>query len=165
MDSNNELTTLQLKDHLKESFPDLQASERTITRARQELGWVHQTAKYAQLVRDVNKQVRLEWAKKMISENEQFGDVIFTDESTFKVEYHARRAYHRIGEPRILQQRPEYPAKVHVWGGISKQGATQIVLFKANMTATHYTTILDAALVPFIQSSYPNNYRLFHAGQ
>ena len=56
----------KLKDRLKESFPDLQASERTVSRARQELGWVHQTAKYAQLVGGVNKQVRLEWAEKMI---------------------------------------------------------------------------------------------------
>ena len=29
------------------------------------------------------------------------------------------------------------------------------------MTATNHTTILDAALVPFIQSTYPDNHRLF----
>ena len=53
------------------------------------IGWVHQTAKYAQL----NKSVRLEWAQKMIQKSELFDNVIFTDESTFQVEYHARKAY------------------------------------------------------------------------
>ena len=161
MDNNNELTTIQLKDSLIERFPDLKTSERTIARARQELGWVHQTAKYAQLVREVNKGVRLDWAEQMIKENEQFDNVIFTDESSFQVEYHAKKAYRRIGEPRILRQRPKHPAKIHVWGGISKRGATQIVLFKANMTATRYTSILDAALVPFLNSAYPDGHRLF----
>ena len=149
MDNNNELTTIQLKDSLIKRFPDLKTSERTIGRARQELCWVHQTAKHAQLVREVNKGVRLDWAEQMIKENEQFDDVIFTDESSFQVEYNAKKAYRRIGEPRILRQRPKHPAKMHVWGGISKRGATQIVLFKTNMTATRYTSILDAALSLF----------------
>ena len=161
MDKDNELTTPRLKECLLERFPDVTASERTIARAREELGWVHQTAKYAQLVREVNKSIRLEWVQKMIQESETFDDVIFTDESTFQVEYHARKAYRRIGEPRILRQRPKHPAKIHVWAGISKRGATQIVLFKANMTATRYTSILDASLVPFISSVYSDGHRLF----
>ena len=90
MDQNNEITTPRLMDCLMEQFPDLKTSERT---ARQELGWVHQTAKYAQLVREANKGIRLDWAQRMIAENEMFDDVIFTDEATFQVEYHAKRAY------------------------------------------------------------------------
>ena len=43
-----------------ERFADLKTSERTITRGRQDLGWVHQTAKYAQLARAVNKRVKCE---------------------------------------------------------------------------------------------------------
>ena len=161
MDEDNELTTPRLMERLKEQFPDVKVSERTVARARQELGWVHQTAKYCQLVREANKGVRLEWAQKMIADGEKFDDVIFTDESTFQVEYHARRAYRRLGEPRILRQKPKHPAKVHVWGGISKRGATQIILFKANMTATRYTQILDASLVPFIDCAYRDGHRLF----
>ena len=61
IDSNNEITTRQLKDELFSGFPDLKVSERTIAQARQELGWVHQNARYRQLVREVNKGVRLEW--------------------------------------------------------------------------------------------------------
>lgn len=95
----------------------------------------------------------------MITDGEQFNDVIFTDESTCQVEYHARRAYRRIGEPRILRQRPKHPAKIHAWAEISKRGATQLVLFQGIMTATRYTTILDASLIPFIQTTYPDGHR------
>ena len=47
----------------------------------------------------------------MIDEEEKFDNVIFTDESTFQVDYNVWRAYQRIGEPRILRQRPKHPAK------------------------------------------------------
>ena len=47
---NDELTTPQLMEGLLERFPELKASGRTVARARSELGWVHQTAKYSQLV-------------------------------------------------------------------------------------------------------------------
>ena len=55
MDENNELTARGLKECIVKQFQDLTTSERTIARARQELGWVHQTAKYCQLVRETNK--------------------------------------------------------------------------------------------------------------
>ena len=55
--------------------------------------------------------------------------------------------------------RPKHPAKVHVWGRISKRGATAIVIFTGIMNATIYTDILDAALVPFIEGCYPDGHR------
>ncbi len=161
LDEDNEITTPKMKEKLLVLYPDIKASERTIARARMELGWVHQSAKYCQMVREANKVKRLEWAQKMIDDHEQFDDVIFTDESSFQVDYHARRAYRRLGEPRILWQKPKHSAKVQVWGGISKRGATKIVLFKANMTATRYTQILDASLIPFVTSAFPDGHRLY----
>ena len=90
MDESNELTTLRLKEKLLERF---HASRRTIGRAHMELDWVHQTARYCQMVRDVNKVARLEQAKHMIKEGKKFDDVIYIDESTFQIEYHAIRTY------------------------------------------------------------------------
>ena len=49
--------------------------------------------------------------------------------------------------------RPKQPAKVHVLVGISKRGATKIVLFTGIMNATRYTDVLDSALVPFIEEN------------
>ena len=50
MDEDHKMTTCKLKDKLLNQFPGLQISDRTATRWREELGWLHQTAKYAQLV-------------------------------------------------------------------------------------------------------------------
>ena len=52
MDKDNEQTTSKMMEYLKESFSDLVASERKVARARHEFGWVHQTARYCQLVRE-----------------------------------------------------------------------------------------------------------------
>ena len=40
----------------------------------------------------------------MMADGEKIDNVIFTDKSTFQVENHARRAYRRIGEPKIVHQ-------------------------------------------------------------
>lgn len=58
MDTNNEMTTPHLHQHICSLFPDINISKRTIARAREHLGWVHQGVKYGQLVWDANKQVK-----------------------------------------------------------------------------------------------------------
>ena len=50
MDKDNEQTTPKMMGYQEEPFPDLVASEKTVAKARHELGWVHQTARYCQLV-------------------------------------------------------------------------------------------------------------------
>ena len=53
------------------------------------------------------------------------------------------------------------PQKVHVWGGISKRGATKIVIFQGIMTATVYGDILRSSLIPFIRKHLPDSHRLY----
>ena len=81
--------------------------------------------------------------------------------ATFQVEYHAKRAYHRRGEPRSLRQKPKHQANIHVWGGISKRGTTELVLFKDTMTVTRYTSIFEAAFLPFVCSTFPDSHRFY----
>ena len=100
MNKDNELMTPRLTEYLIEGFPGLKVSERTVARGRQKLGRVHQTVKSTQLVRAVNKKIRVKWAQKMLDDKENFDNVIFTDESSF--------------------QRPKHTVKVNVWAGISK---------------------------------------------
>ena len=76
------------------------------------------------------------------------------------MECHCRKCF-RKETPRKLKYRHKHPAKVHVWAGISKEGATHIVLFSGIMNATKYGDILSAALVPFIREKYPNQHRVF----
>ena len=159
LSANDELTTRQLYNLLKKEFPRVCISLSTIKRARHELGWVVGNARYCQLIREGNKEKRLMWCEKMIEENEEFNDVLFTDESSVMLETHRKKCYRRRGAPSKFKPRPKHPVKVHVWGGISKQGATAVAIFTGIMTATRYTQILDAALLPFKEDVFPSGFR------
>lgn len=153
---NDELMTRALRQLLQARFSDLGAvSLRTVGRARQQLGWVVTSPKYCQMIRDANKEKRLDWCRKMIEDKEQFDDVIFSDESYIQLETHRKRCYRQKKAPRKLKPCPKHPPKVHVWAGISKKGAISIVIFTGTMTAVRYTNILESALPPFIRSVYP----------
>ncbi len=163
MAENDELTASDLKDILTKKFgaQTVQYGARTIARIRNELGWTSTTARYCQAIRDANKEKRLDWCKKHIDEKETFEDVIFTDKSTFQLECHRRKCFRKKKTPRKLKYQHKHPPKVHVWAGISKEVATQILLFSGIMNATKYGDILAAALVPFICEKYPDHHRLY----
>ena len=140
MAQNDELTASALMEILKKIFgaENVPYGTRTVSRIRNELGWTFTTARYCQAIRDPNKEKRLDWCRKYISEKELFNDVIFTDESIFQLESHRRKCFRKKKTPRRLKYRHKHPPKIHVWGGISKQGATHLVMFGGTMNATKY---------------------------
>ena len=56
---------------------------------------------------------------------------------------------------RKLAYKHKHQPKIHVWGGILKQGATQLVMFNSIMNATKYGDILSASYLSLVQESYP----------
>ena len=92
-------------------------------------------------MREANKK-RLDWCKDRLSENEQFGNVIFTNECSVK------------NEPRKLKPKLKHPVKVHIWGGISKKGVTQLVIFQGTSKVTNFCTIIEHGLLPFIRQHF-----------
>ena len=55
--------------------------------------------------------------------------------------YTSTPAFRKKKTPRKLKYKHKQPPKVYVWGGISKQGATQLVILDGIMTATKYGEI------------------------
>lgn len=53
--------------------------------------------------------------------------------------------------------RPKHPVKVHVWAGISKQGATGICIFQGTLVKELFVDILDKTLLPFIKDIIPQH--------
>ena len=51
--------------------------------------------------------------------------------------------------------RPKHPVKVHVWAGISKQGATGVCIFEGIMNADRYIEVLQQTLLPFLRAVLP----------
>ena len=153
--SDDELTARKLKAKLAEEFHSLpNVSLATIKRSRKELGWVCTRPHYCQLIREANKEKRKKWCKIQLDNNEQFQNVVFTDECTVQLDHHGRLCF------RKQKQRPKHPAKVHIWDGISMRGATRLVMFTGIMNAIKYGQILETGLVPFLRTCFPDGARL-----
>ena len=88
-----------------------------------------------------------------------FDNVIWSDETSVQMEPHRRFCWRKKGQKPRYKPRPKHPVKVHVWAGISWNGATTAGIFDGIMDAEFYCQILDEHLVPFIQTAYPHNHR------
>ena len=58
-----------------------------------------------------------------------------------------------------LHCRPKHPVKVHVWAGISWQGATSCCIFDGIMNAPLFVKIVEQTLVPFLKERLPRHHR------
>ena len=126
----------------------------TIVRNRRELGWVYRGSAYCQLIRNANKVKRMDFA--LVHLHDNFDDVIWSDETTVQLETHKRMCYRKEGEKPRTNPRPKHPVKVHVWGGISRRGATAVCIFEEIMTAPLYCDILEGTLLPFVREKFPS---------
>ena len=68
----------------------------TITRARHHMGWIYRGSASCQLIREVNREKRLQFA--MTSLRDNFDDAIFSDETTVQLETHRSRCYRKERE-------------------------------------------------------------------
>ena len=155
MDKDDETTSVQLLKLLRDN--GIQLSLVTILRCRSSLGWTFRGSAYCQLIRDVNKVKRLDWCKANSEDN--FENVIFTDECSIQMETHRRFACRRKGEAPRPKPRPKHPLK-DVWAGISLRGRTAICIFEGRMNAPLFVQILEQTLIPFIEQVYPDSHRL-----
>lgn len=132
-------------------------SLRTVLKGRRSLGWTTRGAAYCQLIRELNKAKRVVWAREHI--NDDFPDVVWSDETTVQLETHRRFCCRKKGQKPRYKPRPKHPIKLHVWAGISCEGATKLCIFEGIMNAELYVEILDQCLVPFLQQKYPSGHR------
>jgi len=95
MQADDEATAIQIRSYLLWHGHRL-LSLSTILRGRRELGWTYRGSAYCQLIRQANKEKRLEWARANIQDN--FEDVVWTDETSVQLECHKRFCYRKKGE-------------------------------------------------------------------
>ena len=99
---------------------------------------------------------------------EKFFDSIHADECSveirkttiktwFKPSLMLRAAGGKIGKHK-------HNITVHLWGGISRRGLTNLVIFEGRMDSIGFQSILTAGLIPFIRDKYPDGHRLFQDG-
>ena len=149
MRKDDEMTSCRIKNKLAKCGTDVSSS--TVRRAWTQLGWTLQRAGYCQLIRDVNKTKRLEFAQRVLESEDTFHNVIFSDESSISLTQYRRTCYRKVDEPGKRKPKPKHPLKVHVWAGISKHGATKVCIFDGIMDADLFCNILESTLVPFVR--------------
>lgn len=160
MAENDELTARELLSKLQEEFPEVSVSISTVKRAKRELGWAAKRTRYCALISENNQEKRMQWCESQIEEGDlEFENVVWTDECTVQLESHRRLCFRKKDQPVRYRMRPKHPPKVNVWAGISRRGATQVVIFTGVLTATRYVDILEASLVPFLETVYPDGHR------
>ena len=116
--------------------------------------------RYCQLVREVNREKRLQFALECLRSGDTFDDVIWTDECNVQLDWNGTLTFHRWWEPCPEKGKPKHPTKVSVWAGISKYGATPILTFEGIMEKTFYCdSILVDTLVPFLRSTFTSSHR------
>ena len=150
MQKDDETTAIQLREILLSH--GISISLRTVLQSRKVLGWTFRGSAYCQLIREANKLKRLQWAQEHIYDD--FRNVIWTDEASVQLETHRKRCYRKQGEAPKQKPRAKHPVKVHVWAGISMQGATSIVIFTGLMNADFYVTVLEEGLLPFLRQKF-----------
>lgn len=98
--NDDEMTARKLKTKLGENFTNFpNVSLATIKRNCKECGWVCTRPHYCQLIRDANKIKRKEWCQQQLDNNEQFEDIIFTDEYTVQLDHHGRLCFRKEKAP------------------------------------------------------------------
>ena len=155
MRKNDEMTSAKIKKKLAKR--GISVSSSTVRRSRKEQGWTLQRTAYCQLIRDANKVKRLEFAQRVLESGDTFHNVIFSDECSISLQSYRRTCFRMADEPTKRKPKPKHPLKVHVWGGISRHGATKICIFDGIMDADLFCNILQTTLVPFIRNKLPDH--------
>ena len=152
MKQDDETTATQLVKMLGER--GFKISTPTVERARKTLGWTFHGSRYCQLIRNANKEKRVQWAKDNL--HSSFDDVVWTDESTIQLENNRTFSYRKVGSAPKPKPRAKHPFKVMVWAGISKKGATNICLLGCSVNSAVYQEVLRTHLLPFLRERLPN---------
>ena len=158
LSSGKQMSSKDVHCALKEDGADFSLS--TTKYAIKAAGFIPTKPVYGPMVSDTNKRLRSEFCLDLIRKNDTFNDVIFSDESTIQLNGYNQYGYKPIDSVDQRVPKPKHPAKLHVWGGISRRGATGLVVFEDIMDSEFYThAIIRDALLPFIRAVYPDGHR------
>ena len=110
MEADDETTGKELQKLM--STNGIEVSSTTALRWRSQLGWTSKSTSYCQMIGDVNKAKRLEWAQ--LNKDMTFDDIIYTDETTVQIETHRHTYCYKRGQKSRYKPKPKHPIKVHV---------------------------------------------------
>lgn len=88
--------------------------------------------------------------------------MIFIDESTVELR---NFGYSQWNNSMIRIQkkigRSKHNVKVHVLAGISRRGATSIIIFEGIMDSKGFKRLIRRSIIPFVRDQFPDGHRLY----
>lgn len=116
--------------------------------------------RYCQLISEKNRQKRLDWCTEQLqAANDGYDDVTWTDESRIQIDPNGTLTFHRIGVEKRRKPKAKHPYSVLVWAGISKSGATPIIIFNGIMDAEFYCNTILKEFTVFRDDVFPEHHR------
>ena len=158
MEQNDELTAPHLMERVNEKF-GVNFSKSKIKRLRYKLGWRADNTRYCQMIKEKNKPIRLNHALGRIAAKDKFLDAMFSDECTVQMESHGKITFRKWYEPKKFRPKPKHPLKVHVWGAISRRGASKLAIFEGIMKAQFYADKILLVAKMFVDEKFPDCHR------
>lgn len=149
MREDNKMTSSTIQKKLAKG--GIVVSSATVRRSPKQLGWTLKRTGYCQLIWDVNKTKRLEFAQSVLESGDTFHNVIFSDESSISLTQYWSTCYRKADELAKRKPKHKHLQKVHVWAGIIC--ATKNGIMDANL----FCNITETTLVPFIQEKLPDH--------
>ena len=157
LEDDDELSSIELQRIVARKFA-VELSPPTIRRyLRTTLEWTVVRTRFGPMISEKNKMKRVEFARMCIDTNDDFNNVIWTDESSVQLRRHSQTMRVKIGKEIKLKPQAKHTLKVHVWAGISMRGATKICIFDQIMDASVYIGILTDHLLPFIEKKFQSS--------
>jgi hypothetical protein len=128
------------------------------------LGWRQVQTKYCQIVDPINRLKRFIYCCFYKSYQEDFFDTIDVDETSVEIKFSSYSNYRKpglLGPAGGKKGKPKHNFKVHLFGGISRQGLTPLIIFTGIMYTSDLQSFLSASILPFIRRKFPYGHRFF----
>ena len=123
---------------------------------RKKYGFVYRRMRRKPVLTENHKNSRISWCQSHVGDN--FGQDIFIGKTSLKPFLASLNQLK--GQPADPNQ-PRQQTTLHLWGAISRKGASPLQIFDGALTTAMYLEILLENVVPFIAENFPEGHR-FH---
>lgn len=123
---------------------------------RKKYGFVYRRMRRKPVLTENHRQSRIHWCQAHV--DDKFDQDIFIGKTSLKPFLASLNQLK--GQPPDPNQ-PRQQTTLHLWGAISRKGASPLQIFDGSLTTAMYLEILLENVVPFIAENFPNGHR-FH---
>jgi transposase len=141
---DRQFTSMGIKNYLH-NHNHISISTSTIRRLREQLGYRPVLYRRKVLLDKTKKRKRVQFA--LDNMDEEWKDVIFTDEKWFVLTKEGVKYWKREDEIPLSYHTPKKPIKVMVWGGVWWDGKTKIKIIEGTVDSEAYRKIINECIV------------------